>query len=61
MALSPQVEAQALQETEDAVRELMKVGHNIGCHKASLAMMLRTIAEEMAPSIVVHPAPPMSQ
>ena len=41
MPLDPVTEASALRETEDAMRELVKVGENIGCSKVSLASMLR--------------------
>lgn len=61
MALAPAVEAAALQETEEALRELVKVGHNIGCHKASLAMMLRAVADELAPVGIIHDEPPLPQ
>lgn len=55
ISLSQTIEAQALRETEDSLRELMRVGHNIGLKKASLAMMLRTVADDLdePPSILV--------
>lgn len=61
MALAPQVEAQALDETEKALRELMTCGHNIGCNKISLAMMLRSLADEFDPPTIIHPEPVLPQ
>lgn len=61
MSLAPQVEAAALDETEKALRELMTVGRNIGCNKVSLAMMLRTVADEMDPPTLIHPEPELAQ
>lgn len=61
MPLDPVTEAAALRETEDALRELMKVGTNIGCRKVSLAMMLRAVADEYDPPTILHPEPTLPQ
>lgn len=51
--LDAAIEAGALDETEQAMREIVKVGHNIGLSKPALAMMLRAIADELLPPIIV--------
>lgn len=48
-ALTPVIEARALQETEDALREFLQAAQNIGLTKESLGMMLRTVADEISP------------
>lgn len=59
---SPEVEAQALNETEDAMRELIKTGRLIGISKASLAFMLNRLSNELMPSAGdVHPEAPTVQ
>lgn len=50
---SPEVEAQALNETEKAIREIVQVGLNIGASKASLAFMLNRISAELMPEIAL--------
>ena len=55
MSLDAALEASAMHETENALRELMQVGKNIGLRKASLAMMLRSIADEMDPPSIIVP------
>lgn len=61
MPLDPVTEASALRETEDALRELVKVGVNIGCRKVSLAMMLRAVADEYDPPTIIHAEPALPQ
>lgn len=51
--LDAAIESGALDETEKALREIVQVGQNIGLHKAQLALMLRTIADEMNPPIII--------
>lgn len=60
MPLDPKIEAQALDETESAMRDLVQVGINIGASRASLALMLRKVADDIAPKII-HPEPPAVQ
>ena len=55
MPLDTITEAAALRETEDALRQLIQVGKNIGIKKASLAMMLRNVADEMDPPSILMP------
>lgn len=55
MPLTVEQEAGALRETEDALRELMSVGKNIGLRKAALAMLLRDLADEMDPPSILGP------
>ena len=55
MSLDAAMEASAMHETENALRELMQVGKNIGLRKASLAMMLRAVADEMDPPSIIVP------
>lgn len=54
MSLDPKVEAAALSQTEDAMRELVQTARNCGMHKESLAMMLRAIADELSPPLEVE-------
>ena len=53
MPLDTAQEAAALRETEDALRDLMQVGKNIGLRKASLAMMLRNVADDLDPPSIL--------
>lgn len=53
MSLSPTVEAAAMRQTEDAFRELVMVSQNIGLSKESIALLLRTLADEISPPLVV--------
>ena len=55
MPLDSITEAAALRETEDALRELVQAGKNIGLKKASLAMMLRNVADELDPPSILMP------
>lgn len=55
MPLTAQQEAGAMRETEDALRDLMQVGKNIGLNKVSLASMLRSVADEMDPPSILMP------
>ena len=55
MPLTPIIEAQALRETEDALREFVRVAHNVGLAKPSIAMMLRSVADEMDPPHLIVP------
>jgi hypothetical protein len=59
--LAPHIEAAALRETEDALRELVKVAQNIGCGNPSIAMMLRSVAEDLHPVTIVHEEPTLPQ
>lgn len=52
--LAPVIEAAAMRETEDALREFMRVAHNAGLSNAALAIMLRVVADE------IDPPPPAS-
>ena len=55
MPLTAELEASALRETEDALRELVTVGRNIGLRKISLAMLLRNVADELDPPSILMP------
>ncbi len=56
---SPEVEAQALNETEDAMRQIVNAGLMIGASKASLAFMLNRLSAELMPNAGdVHPEAP---
>lgn len=55
MPLDQMWEASAMRETEVAMRELIAVGKNIGLKKASLAMMLRDLADELDPPSILVP------
>lgn len=45
--LAPVIEAAAMRETEDALREFMRVAHNAGLSNTALAIMLRVVADEI--------------
>lgn len=59
--LAPVLEAAALRETEDALRELVKCGQNIGCSNISLALMLRSVADEIDAPTIIHAEPILPQ
>lgn len=61
MSLAPVIEASALRETEDALRELVRVAQNIGCRNLSLALMLRAVADDLDPPQIVHAEPALPQ
>lgn len=50
--VDPVIESQALDETEKAMRDLVQVGFNIGLSKMALAMMLRSIADDIEPKVL---------
>lgn len=47
--MDPTLEASALTQTEDALRELVQAAVNIGLNKASLRLMLLNVADDMKP------------
>ena len=49
MPLDPVTEAAAMRESEDALRDMLKVFHNIGLGKEQIAMLLRSLADEVSP------------
>lgn len=51
--LTPTIEAALLDQTESALREFTTVGMNCGISKGQMAMMLRTMADELCPPIVI--------
>lgn len=51
--MNPTMEAAVLRESEDTLRELTTAFKNIGLHPAQIAMMLRSVAEELDPVLVV--------
>jgi DNA-binding transcriptional regulator YhcF (GntR family) len=51
-SLTPIIEAQALKETESALRELVQVSINCGISRAQMAMMLKSIAEDYEPRVL---------
>lgn len=53
MTLDPVIEAAALRQTEDALREMMTAAKNCGMSKASIALMLRSLADEMDPPATI--------
>lgn len=57
MSLAAVIEAQAMRETEDSLREFVKVCQNIGLNKVSIAMLLRTVADELDPPSILMPMP----
>lgn len=54
MSLPQQWESKALQESEDTLRDLARCFENIGISRAQIAMMLRALADEYSPPIVIH-------
>jgi hypothetical protein len=59
--LSPVIEAAAMRQTEDALRELMQTAENVGLSRPGLAMLLRTVADELQPPGIIHDAPTLTQ
>lgn len=53
MSLAPTIEAAALRETEDYLREFIRAASNTGIGKPSLALMLRAVADELDPPQIV--------
>lgn len=53
MSLAPTIEAAALRETEDYLREFIRAASNTGIGKPSLALMLRAVADELDPPLIV--------
>lgn len=51
--LSPVIEAALLNQTEEALREVVQTAENCGASKESLAMMLRRLADENSPPLTV--------
>lgn len=47
--MNPVIEAEALRQTEESLREFVTVAKNIGISQESVALMLRTIADELSP------------
>ena len=47
--MNPSIEAAAMRETEDALRQFVQVAQNVGLSKVSIAMMLHTVADELDP------------
>mgnify|MGYP001081321857 CR=1 FL=1 len=54
MSLTPAIEAAALRESEDALRELITAFTNIGLTKDQVALMLREVADELSPPITLQ-------
>lgn len=52
--LGPAGEAEALKETENAFRELVQYATQAGIPKVQIAMMLRSIATELQPPLVIE-------
>lgn len=51
--LNPVIEAQALDETQGALRDLVQTALNIGLKPAQMQMMLRSAASDLEPNIIV--------
>lgn len=54
MTIPPQWESKALQESEDTLRELTRAFENIGISRPQIAMMLRAVADDYAPPIMIQ-------
>jgi hypothetical protein len=51
--MTPEMEAAVLRESEDTLRELTTAYRNVGLNPVQIAMMLRSVAEELDPILVV--------
>jgi len=51
---SPEMEAAVMKQSEDALRELATTFRNVGIPKAQIAMMLRSVADEIDPPSLLH-------
>ena len=54
MSLSPIIETAVLKQSEETLRELAQAFNNVGITKAQIAMMLRAVADEYAPPIMIE-------
>ena len=54
MSLSPIIETAVLKQSEETLRELAQAFHNVGITKPQIAMMLRAVADEYAPPIMIE-------
>ena len=61
MIRDPVLEAAALRESEDTLRELVAAFKNIGLEKEQISMMLRAVAEELSPTLIIHQEPLLPQ
>lgn len=50
--LDPVIEAAALDQTEQALRELVQVSINCGLKRMQLVLMLRKVAEDFEPKVL---------
>jgi hypothetical protein len=51
--MTPEMEAAVLRESEDTLRELTTAYRNVGLNPVQIAMMLRSVAEELDPILIV--------
>lgn len=58
--LTPIIEAQVLNQTEDALRELVQTAINCGIKPPQMVLMLRSVATDFEPKLVV-PGPATAQ
>lgn len=61
MELTPIIEAQMLDETEGALRELVQVAINAGAKRQQMVMMLRRVASDFDATTVQTSAPATTQ
>lgn len=50
--LNPIIESRALDETESALRDFVRVSLNIGLRPAQMALMLRAVADDLEPKAI---------
>ena len=53
---TPIIESRALDETEAALREFVQVALNIGLARSQVQLMLRTVANDIEPKIIMPQA-----
>ena len=54
MTMSREMEVAVLRESEDTLRELVQAYKNVGLHEAQIAMMLRRVADDIAPKATIQ-------
>lgn len=59
--LNAVLEAAVLRESEQTLRELVTAFHNVGLSQPQIALMLRAIADELAPPLIIEESPRVIQ
>jgi hypothetical protein len=55
------IEAQVLNQTEDALREFVSTAINVGISKPQMILMLRQVAADLQGRVIIHEEPATPQ